>query len=142
MATISTNNKIRKKMDNRPNNDNLVAINDYMDLHNNMDKLKRINFGALFFIFILVFSMYVLAMTYIIMHEAVHVKIFARYGIDSVTKISWSVNGYTIPNPEKYENCNDFCKLDNSLADIISYCFALLIMSLFFLFILNLLKQK
>ena len=81
-------------------------------------------------------------MTYLIMHEAIHVKIFARYGIDSVTKIDWLVNAYTIPNPEKYENCNDFCKLDNSLNDIIGYSAALLIMAIFFIYILNLLREK
>ena len=101
----------------------------------------KFNFKKLIFILLFIILIYSISMTYIIQHEAIHYKIFERYGVNSEIKINWLVSGEVNPNPADYIKCNDYCKLSHALNDIISYSACLLIMSAFFIFVLNLVKE-
>ena len=107
-----------------------------------MNKKTGINFSRIIFVVLLILVMYSISMTYIIQHEAVHYKIFERYGVHSKVTLSWLVSGIVEPNPSEFYLCNDYCKLSHGLNDIISYSTALIIMTAFIIYILNLIKNS
>lgn len=139
MVSVPSNNKNRKKMGNRPDNDSSLDTAYYNGVSNHMNKETYENFKILFFLIILVLSIYAIAMTYIVMHEAIHKKIFERYQINSRTYLYLWINGYTLPDQADYFKCDDSCKMQHALNDIFGYYIALVIMASVILFILNLL---
>lgn len=56
-------------------------------------------------------------------HEQVHAAIFDNYNISSVMTVNWwTGGGYTTPNHNQYVlYCNEYCKMANSLNEIIGY---------------------
>ena len=89
---------------------------------------------------ILLIWIYLSCLGYITSHEAIHSKIFSRYGVDNEIKISFFPipRGKVIPI-ENYENCNDSCKFQHSLNDIIAYnlvVFLFFLTGLFFCYLL------
>ena len=71
--------------------------------------------------------LYILGLAYINSHEFIHRQIYARYAIESDTKINYlTLSGITIPKGD-LGTCNDYCKLDHALNDIISYNLVILI---------------
>ena len=80
---------------------------------------------------------YISGIAYLNSHEFIHKQIYARYDIQSQTSIDYRfLYGKTVPiNPteEVYNQCNDSCKMQHSLNDIMGYYLVIGIMTLWFL---------
>jgi len=74
-------------------------------------------------------------------HERLHKKIFSRYFIESEMNVS-IFTGIVMPtNLSEYDKCNDACKTQHTINDVISYEMDNLINTLFALFFIYLLYR-
>ncbi len=91
---------------------------------------------------ILLFSLaYITGVSYIIAHEAIHYTIFTRYNIESRIEMDYlRVRGNVIP--ESMEKCNDSCKSQHALNDIVGYNVATFIAFITFMFFVYLINKK
>ena len=95
-------------------------------------KLKRILI-VLLSLFCLI---YLVGLAYINSHEVIHAQIYNRYGISSYSQIDYIfLSGFTKPDGAEIYKCNDVCKLQHSLNDIIGYNIRIIIFNLWALFI-------
>jgi len=75
-------------------------------------------------------------------HERIHKKIFSRYFINSTMKVN-TFTGSVMPNNlSEYDKCNDDCKTQHTINDVISYEMDNLIMALFGIFFIYLLYKE
>lgn len=91
-----------------------------------MDRRKIINFC------IILIWIYLIAILFITSHEAIHYYIFARYEVDAKINLVFFPlpKGIVVPIGN-YQNCNDFCKFQHALNDIVGYNLVVLIFVLF-----------
>jgi len=87
---------------------------------------------------------YLVGIKYITQHESIHQIIYSRYNIETKTDfnlLTLSAKTNTFGN---YSNCNDSCKFQNSMNDIIGYNIALLIffLTIIFIFWWSIYEQK
>lgn len=115
---------------------NFINLMDYFLFYNikynlNANMIKKVL--LLFIIGILIWSV---GAKYISSHESIHYKIFQRHNITSSIDIDYlKLNGRTIKTNDNI--CNDTCKLENTINDVIGYNMSLLIYFLIVLFIIN-----
>ena len=89
----------------------------------NIEKLYRFFLTAI----VIAIMIYIIGLGYINQHEMVHRYIYHRYGIDSVTKIDpRTISGVTVTLGNE-ENCNDYCRLQHGINDVIGYSVAIMI---------------
>ena len=73
---------------------------------------------------------------YISLHEDIHQHIFSRYNINSTVSLNYfELSGTTTPT--SYKNCNDSCKMQNTLNDIFGYYISLFIYFITILTLIN-----
>lgn len=110
-------------------------------------KLERLLL-VIFFILILVMffiSFHFVMSNFIYSHEAIHKQIFFRYYItineteitNNFFKLDYS--GYV--RPISYEDCNDSCKSQHNLNDVIGYNFKILVYIVYLITLIFLLKR-
>jgi hypothetical protein len=81
---------------------------------------KKINYRKIIIIATIAIFLYILGFAYINSHEFIHKQIYTRYNITSYTHLEYKyLSGVTYPS--SLDNCNDYCKLSNSLNDIAGY---------------------
>ena len=74
---------------------------------------------------------------YIISHEAIHRHIFNKYEVESIVEIGF-LHGSVAPLKRDMWKCNDSCKLQHTLNDVVGYnvavfmiCIILLLLTYF-----------
>ena len=93
-----------------------------------MNTKTYLNLRKWIIVIIVLFSLYILGLAYIKSHELIHRTIYSRYGIGSATKIDYlTLSGTTLILSDK--DCNDSCKLQNTLNDVIGYYLVIFIMN-------------
>lgn len=97
------------------------------------------NWKKVIYTIIILFFLYSIAIMFITSHEVIHYSIFARYDIESEMSFDFFPvpRGVVIPFGD-YELCNDSCKFQHALNDIIGYNLVVLIS---FLLVLNYIKK-
>ena len=97
---------------------------------------KRVSFFI--FMLLLITMAWISQIAYLISHENIHQIILKRYDIDSKIEIDiFKFSGKAIPDEEAYKtNCNDHCKFQNALNDIIGYNFAVFLLVFWLAFII------
>jgi len=96
-------------------------------------KIITIICKVVIFILIIFTISYIFGLSYISNHEDIHTKIFKTYGIESQTEINYWLDGSTIP--ESSDKCNDSCLMQHRFNDIVGYNAALIIFTLWAIFI-------
>jgi len=83
---------------------------------------------------------YLIGIMFITSHEVIHYSIFARHGVESEMSFDFFPipRGMVIPTGN-YELCNDSCKFQHALNDIVGYN---LVMFMSFLLVLNYIRKK
>lgn len=81
--------------------------------------------------------MYASSMIYVEQHEFTHTVIYDWYKIDSEQKVSLFLFGEVKPTnyTQWKENCDDFCRLAQLETEIVGYHTAILISTLWFIFV-------
>lgn len=89
------------------------------------------------FLILLALLIWITGFNWLNLHESVHKQIFSRYNITSESHIVSHVflAGMTIPDEENLENCNDSCKFQHAMNDIIGYNLAALVFASWALFL-------
>ena len=105
-------------------------------------KEKNKNFIKLICILILAGIIFVfIAYNSISGHEKIHKKIFSRYDISSEMNVS-IFSGTVMPNVSEHYKCNDACKTQHTLNDVISYGIDDIVFTLFGIFFIYLLYRE
>lgn len=78
---------------------------------------------TLIFVGIFLLAIYVVMMNHISLHEAIHKSIWEDYDINSTIEINFkTISGTTTADLNEYNNkCNDYCKFQHNLNDIVGY---------------------
>jgi len=74
-------------------------------------------------------------------HERIHKKIYSRYFIESEMNVSIFTGSVMPNNLSEYDKCNDACKTQHTINDVISYEMENLIFTLFGLFFIYLIYK-
>ncbi len=83
--------------------------------------------GILMAIFIGIL-IYLVGLGYINSHEFIHQQIYSRHDVSSYSIVDYKrLSGFTLPAEEEIYRCNDFCKLQHGLNDIIGYNLAIFV---------------
>ena len=98
------------------------------------------NWKKVIYTIIILAFLYSIAIMFITSHEAIHYQIFARYDVESEISFDFFPvpKGVVVPFGD-YKLCNDSCKLQHALNDIIGYNLVVLIS---FLLVLNYIKKE
>ena len=87
-------------------------------------------------IFLIFLALACVSANYLVSHEAIHAKIYDRYGADPKVKLDFlTVSGVTYISAEDVGKCNDNCKTHHAFNDIIGYNTAIMITSTWGMFI-------
>jgi len=103
-----------------------------------INKKTGITARKILFLFIATFLIWTVGAKYMSQHEFIHAQIFKRYYAHPITEINYfKLTGKTyIPQKENYK-CNEFCKMQHTFNDIVSYNVALFI---YFICVIYLIK--
>jgi len=88
---------------------------------NNKTSYPEAFFKLMIMILLIGAFLYYLGIMSVNSHEQVHQLIFSRYDIKSNITINSILSGKTSVLKEEYYKCNDYCKTQNALNDIIGY---------------------
>lgn len=108
-----------------------------------MNKITRFSWPKLLFLVLTICLLYLGGLKYTTSHEFLHERIYKRYNIPSITEINYGkLEGRTLISTIDYYKCNDYCKLQHSLNDIVGYNVTIIIFSAWSMFFLWLLYKR
>ena len=95
------------------------------------------------FLGLMAICFYLIGFGYINSHEFIHKQIYTRYEVENGYSLNrLTLSGQTWVNLEQMYKCNDSCKLQNALNDIVGYYLVIILFSIFSLFILNIAYKR
>ena len=96
--------------------------------------------NKLIHVIIVLIFFYLIGVMFITSHEVIHYQIFSRYNVESNMDFDFFPIPRGVVTPiGDYKLCNDSCKAQHALNDIIGYN---LVVFMSFLLVLNYLKKK